>query len=146
MPLTPAETALVDRALSIIETFSPSTPPRITDHCVGSAVLCSDGTIYTGINVFHFAGGPCAENVALSNATAAGVPSAISPGFGSSPHATHIVAVRIPDRTVVNPCGRCRQMLMDYYPDISVIIKDGDELRTATVYELLPFAYTTRKL
>ncbi len=31
--------------------------------------------------------------------------------------------------------------MSDYYPDIKVIIKDGEELRTLTVDELLPFAY-----
>lgn len=84
---------------------------------------------------------------------------------------THIVAVgNIPPfvsgksgkRGVVSPCGRCRQMLMDYYPCIQVIVPDpavvgeGDEggeggegvgpgLRTVGMQELLPFAYVGRR-
>jgi cytidine deaminase len=34
-------------------------------------------------------------------------------------------------------------MLLDYYPDIEVIIKDGEELRVAGTKELLPFAYVS---
>jgi cytidine deaminase len=33
--------------------------------------------------------------------------------------------------------------MFDYYPDIKVIIKDGEGLRTVTVDELLPFAYVS---
>ncbi len=33
--------------------------------------------------------------------------------------------------------------MFDWYPHIKVIIKDGNELRTATVDELLPFAYVS---
>ena len=36
-------------------------------------------------------------------------------------------------------------MLFDYYPEMEVIIKDGEELRTAAIFELLPFAYNPRK-
>jgi cytidine deaminase len=54
------------------------------------------------------------------------------------------VAVANDQRGVINPCGRCRQLLFDQYPDIKVIIKDGEGgLRTATVDELLPFAYVS---
>ena len=44
---------------------------------------------------------------------------------------------------VINPCGRCRQHMFDYYPDIKVIITDGKELRVAGVDELIPFAYVS---
>jgi cytidine deaminase len=93
--------------------------------------------------VFHFAGGPCGENVALANAAAAGVASALTPGVTPTSILTTIVAVANDQRGVINPCGRCRQMLLDYYPDIEVIIKDGEELRLAGTKELLPFAYVS---
>lgn len=95
--------------------------------------------------MFHFSGGPCAENTAVANATAAGVGSALSPGVGDSTRLTTIVAVANENRGVISPCGRCRQMMFDYYPDIQVIIKDGEGLRTAGIPELLPFGYVTRK-
>lgn len=129
---------------------------------VGAAALSADGhTIFTGINVTHFNGGPCAELVVLGQAAAGGcgVPGAL----------THMVAVRNDGRTVLSPCGRCRQVLMDLQPDIRVVVDtarkgggtgappgggqavasggDGGEggglgsLRVVTMDELLPFAY-----
>lgn len=81
----------------------------------------------------------------MANAAAAGVSSALNPGFGEKARLTTIVAVANEGRGVISPCGRCRQMMFDYYPDIQVIIKDGEELRTASMQELLPFAYVNRK-
>ena len=95
--------------------------------------------------MFHFSGGPCAENIAVANATASGVGSSQSPGIGDGAKLTTIVAVANEGRGVISPCGRCRQLLFDYYPDIQVIIKDGEELRIATIPELLPFGYVARK-
>jgi cytidine deaminase len=69
MPLTPTETSLIDAANAVIDAVPRGTVERrITDHTVGSAVLCSDGRIFTGVNVFHFSGGPCGENIAFANA------------------------------------------------------------------------------
>lgn len=34
-------------------------------------------------------------------------------------------------------------MMFDYYPDIRVIIRDGEDLKTVTIVELLPFAYVS---
>jgi cytidine deaminase len=161
MPLTPAEGSIIDAANAVIDAVPRGTVERrITDHTVGSAALCSDGRIFTGINLFHFAGGPCAENVVFANAAvckclsaewsiltglfqAAGVASALSPGIGDGARLTHVVAVANDKRGVISPCGRCRQLMFDYYPDIKVIVKDGEELRTASVEELLPFAYVS---
>jgi cytidine deaminase len=91
--------------------------------------------------VFHFSGGPCAENVALANATAAGVASAMSPGVGDGARLTTIVAVANDERGVISPCGRCRQMMFDFYPDIQVIVRVGSEQKLVGVGELLPYAY-----
>lgn len=96
------------------------------------------------MNVFHFSGGPCAENVAFANAAAAGVASANSPGIGDE-RLICCVAVANDQRGVISPCGRCRQMMSDYYPDIKVIVKDGETLKTVTVADLLPYAYVILK-
>ncbi len=122
---------------------------------VGCAVLSSAGRIFTGINVFHFAGGPCAENVAFANAGAGGVSSVYSPGVLIKDVEENLVketliacvAVASDQRGVINPCGRCRQMMIDYYPRIRVIVKNVEgELFTVSTEELLPYAYviTTR--
>jgi cytidine deaminase len=81
--------------------------------------------VFTGLNVFHFAGGPCAELVVIGAAAAEGVYELAS-----------IVAV---DKTgVITPCGRCRQVLSDLMPHVRVIV---DEHQAVTVATLLPSAY-----
>jgi cytidine deaminase len=146
MPLTPLEESLVHAATAAIDVVPCGTPIRPNiHHTVASAALCSDGRIFTGINMHHFTGGPCAEPVVFANAAAGGVASGSSPGFGSpqgrGPKLTHVVAVANNARGVISPCGRCRQMMLDFHPDIKVIVKDGNGLRTVNVAELLPFAY-----
>jgi len=101
-------------------------------HLVGAACLTSDGKIIPGVNVAHYTGGPCAEPVAIGAAAA----------LGYLPHRlTHMVAVGHRGRGVVNPCGRCRQQLLDLSPDIHVLVRDGDEVKEVSVAELLPLPY-----
>ena len=52
-----------------------------------------------------------------------------------------IVAVGDRDRGVVPPCGRCRQVLLDYFPTIGVIVGEGDRVRTVPIADLLPATY-----
>ncbi|KAF4254170.1 hypothetical protein KXV68_001984 [Aspergillus fumigatus] len=125
MPLAPQETTLVDTATSIITRI-----PVSDTHSVASAARSTDGRIFTGVNVYHFTGGPCAELVVLGSAAAAG-----------ATHLTHIVAVGNENRGVISPCGRCRQTLIDLHPGIQVIVLDQGEPRAVRVEELLPFAY-----
>ncbi|MFC8797622.1 ASCH domain-containing protein [Promicromonospora sp. NPDC057138] len=95
---------------------------------VASAVMDIHGDIYTGVNVFHFTGGPCAELVALGVAASA----------GAGPIA-EIVAVGDEDRGVMPPCGRCRQVLLDQQPDTRVIVPDSDGSSSVPARELLPY-------
>ncbi|KAL3475222.1 cytidine deaminase-like protein [Aspergillus californicus] len=122
MPLTTEELALVETATTTINNISLS-----EDYSVGSAALASDGRIFSGVNVYHFTGGPCAELVVLGVAAAAGVE-----------RLTHIVAVGNNDRGILSPCGRCRQVLLDLQPDIQVIVNSRQAVPIA---ELLPSSY-----
>jgi cytidine deaminase len=69
------------------------------------------------------------------------VASAVSPGVVDGGRLTTIVAVTYDERGVINPCGRCRQTMFDYYPDIEVIVRDGAELKVVRIDELIPHAY-----
>ncbi|MFI9272707.1 cytidine deaminase family protein [Kitasatospora sp. NPDC052896] len=99
-------------------------------HTVAAAARTRDGRIVTGVNAFHFTGGPCAELVVIGAAVAQGVR-----------ELTAMVAVADRGRGVIPPCGRCRQVLLDYYPELTVIINTGGWLRCVPVRELLPEAY-----
>lgn len=126
MDLTTSEQNLVDTATSTINNIPPS-----DYHSVSSAALSSDGRIFTGVNVYHFNGGPCAELVVLGVAAAEGVE-----------NLTHIVAVGSNGRGVLNPCGRCRQVLCDLHPGIKVIVQEKEGRRVVVdSASLLPFSY-----
>lgn len=98
-------------------------------HTVAAAVRLRDGRVVTGLNLYHFTGGPCGELVALANAAAAGG------------EVECIVAVGAGSRGVLSPCGRCRQVLLELWPDAEVIVADGAALVRRGVRELLPLGF-----
>ncbi|MFJ4989313.1 cytidine deaminase [Streptomyces sp. NPDC088732] len=100
------------------------------NHTMAAAGRTEDGRIVTAVNTYHFTGGPCAELVLIGIAAAQG-----------SYALRTIVAVGDRDRGVVPPCGRCRQVLLDYFPAVDVIVGNGDRLRAVPIAELLPESY-----
>jgi cytidine deaminase len=117
--------ALVDAARSVLRAHGDGDV-----HTVAAAVLDEDGRIHVGLNLYHFTGGPCAELVALAVARAAG---ARAPRL--------IVAVGDAGRGVLAPCGRDRQVLADYFPDIHVVAPVDGEPRAVPIGDLLPHTY-----
>ncbi|SEO19675.1 cytidine/deoxycytidylate deaminase family protein [Actinacidiphila rubida] len=100
---------------------------RGDQHTMAAAARARDGRIFTAVNAYHFTGGPCAELVVLGTAAAQG-----------AYELDTIVAVGDRDRGVVPPCGRCRQVLLDYFPDLHVIVGPAD---VRPVADLLPATY-----
>ncbi|CEL04142.1 hypothetical protein ASPCAL05274 [Aspergillus calidoustus] len=127
MPLTAQEVALVETATTTINSI-----PLSEDYSVASTVLSADGRVFSGVNVYHFTGGPCAELVVLGIAAAAG-----------ATKLTHIVAVGNEGRGILSPCGRCRQVLIDLQPEIQVIIGQRGSESVVPITELLPSWYST---
>jgi cytidine deaminase len=96
---------------------------------VGAAVRCADGTIVTGSNVESptVLQSACAERVALLKA--------LSDGQRAFTH----IAIIAAKRPAVPPCGLCRQMLMEFAPELIVITADAaGEPRQRPLIELLP--------
>lgn len=123
------ELALIEAARNTIDATTDAGPDEDGIHTMGAAVRAEDGRVFTGVNLYHFTGGPCAELVALGAARA-----------GGATRITHIVAVGNHGRGPVGPCGRDRQILFDYYPGIRVILPTRDGVRSVTVDDLLPVA------
>jgi cytidine deaminase len=123
--LTTPEQRVLDAALDIAARL-PADGTYL--NTVASVVMDVHGDIYTGVNVAHFTGGPCAELVALGVAAAA----------GAGP-ISQIVAAGDENRGVMPPCGRCRQVLLDQQPDCLVIVPGGDGPITVPARELLPY-------
>jgi cytidine deaminase len=97
-------------------------------HTVAAASCDAAGRVSTGLSIYHFTGGICAEMVALANLVAG----------GSAP--VLLVAVGDGDRGVLAPCGRCRQVLLDLTPDVAVALRD----EVVGIRDLLPRAYVPR--
>lgn len=95
---------------------------------MGAAVL-ADGRMFGGVNLYHFTGGPCAELVALGAARAQG-----------AREPTCIVAVGNCGRGIFGPCGRDRQIFVDYHPAMRVIVPTPDGPRSVLAADLLPLA------
>ena len=128
-PLEPVEAGLVEAAARAIGAATDAGPGEDGIHTMGAAVLADDGRVFVGVNLYHFTGGPCAELVALATARA-----------GGARRLTHIVAVGNHGRGPVGPCGRDRQVLFDYHPDIRVILPTTDGARSVTISDLMPLA------
>ena len=97
---------------------------------VGAALLCRDGTVFTGCNVENAAFGStiCAERTALLKAVSEG-------------HREDWVAIAIAGRggDYCWPCGACRQMLYEFSPDLEILVARGDhQFVKYTLRQLLP--------
>lgn len=120
----------VDHELVRAATEVARTRCRGDNHTVAAAARARDGRIITAVNAYHFTGGPCAELVLIGAAAAQG-----------AYELDTIVAVGDRERGIVPPCGRCRQVLLDYFPTIEVIVGTGDGPRAFSVADLLPESY-----
>jgi cytidine deaminase len=122
--LTPEDLELIEFARQIVDA---NTDGEDGVHTMGAAVRGIDGTMYGGINLYHFTGGPCAELVALGHARASG-----------ARELSAIVTVGNCGRGPVGPCGRDRQILFDYHPGIRVILPTAEGIRSVKITDLMP--------
>ena len=120
--------ALVDMAFAMLErSYVP-----YSHFPVGAALLCEDGTVYTGCNVENAAYGStiCAERTALVKAVSE----------GRKRFAAIAIAGRSEDYCW--PCGACRQMLYEFAPDLLVLAVRGDgQFAQAALRDLLPHGF-----
>ncbi|MBE6725735.1 MAG: cytidine deaminase [Ruminococcaceae bacterium] len=108
---------------------------------VGAALLCADGTVYTGCNIENAAYGPtvCAERVAFFSAVRDGerefVKIAVVGGLeGKIVSFTH-------------PCGVCRQVMREFCrDDFEILAFDGKTVRSSTLIEMLPDSFSPSDL
>lgn len=126
--LTKTDRELIEKGLN---TLRANFDDGVYHHTVGCAVLCKNGNIYTGVNCdgIH---GSCAEYITIGAAISAG-----ERDFDT------IVAVHEKAlNCIIPPCGNCRQMLFEYYPEILVIVNDesGRPIKVRAS-DLLPFAW-----
>ncbi|WP_314252901.1 cytidine deaminase [Streptomyces sp. DSM 40907] len=124
-PLHPVDHELIEAATHIARTRCHG-----DNHTVAAAARARDGRIITAVNAYHFTGGPCAELVLIGTAATQGAYVLDT-----------IVAVGDRDRGIIPPCGRCRQVLLDYFPAVEVIVGTVDLPRSLSITGLLPESY-----
>ena len=125
--------ALRERAFAAMENaYAPYSGFR-----VGAALLGTDGSIAVGCNVENvsYPAGLCAERAAVAAAVTGGV--------------TEFAAIVIATEadTPTPPCGICRQVLMEFAPQIAVcsVTRGGAESQWS-LSDLLPQAFTPTSL
>lgn len=104
---------------------------------VGAAILCDDGSVYSGCNVENasFGATNCAERTAVFKAVSEGKKkiSAVAVVGGKDGKV----------RETFPPCGICRQVLSEFATeDMRVIIFDGENIYTHNFFDMLPFSFT----
>ena len=108
---------------------------------VGAALLCADGTVYTGCNIENAAYGPtnCAERTAFFQAVYDGKRDFVSIAVCGGKDG--IITDIFP------PCGVCRQVMREFCrDDFLIYMADaGDGYETRTLAQLLPFGFSARE-
>lgn len=104
---------------------------------VGAALLCADGTVYTGCNVegASFGNTICAERTALVKAVSDG-----------KREFTVLAVIGDTDGPCA-PCGICRQMLYEFAPELLVLCAGkGRAYEAVMLRSLLPYAFSKADL
>ncbi len=122
---------LIDKAIEVRnKAYAPYSKFK-----VGAAVLCQDGSVFTGCNVENASFGLtcCAERIAIFNAVAAG-----QKNFTA-------VAIALESQQLCSPCGACRQVMAEFGvdTDLDVIIcnLENGSIDITKLSDLLPQAF-----
>ena len=109
--------------------------------CVGAALLCKNGKIYTGCNIENAAYTPtnCAERTAIFKAVSEGE---------REFEAMAIVGGKAEEKGgFCAPCGVCRQVIAEFCgDDFKIILGNEEEFGVHTLGSQLPFSFTKKDL
>ena len=127
------ETELIERAHQAAQhAYAP-----YSGFAVGAALLSSDGEVFTGCNIENgsFGATCCAERTAFFKAVSEGV---------YDFDAIAVVGGKDGDFTsACPPCGICRQVMAEFCtPDFKIILRDGKNVQTYTLSDLLPLTFS----
>jgi cytidine deaminase len=106
---------------------------KYSDFLVGAALLTDGGQVFSGCNVENVSYGLtiCAERTAVFSAVAAGQ--------------RKFSMLAIASSGGVTPCGACRQVLVEFAPELPILLVDvrrPNESVEVNLRELLPGAFT----
>lgn len=130
------ESLIESAKLAMAQAYSP-----YSGYKVGAALLCADGTIYTGCNVENasFSATNCAERTAFFKAVSEGkrefIAMAICGGKDGEIEG------------IFPPCGVCRQVMREFCKDdfeIHLVTKTG--VQCFTLGQLLPMSFSPENI
>lgn len=99
---------------------------------VGSALITENGKIFTGCNIENVSLGLsiCAERVAIFKAVAEGIKD------------IRAIAVIGDTEEPCTPCGACRQVMMEFAPDMKVVMANlHNKIKIKKARDLLPDSF-----
>ncbi len=100
---------------------------------VGAALLCADGTVFTGCNIENASYGAsnCAERTAVFKA--------VSEGYRDF----SAIAIVSSNGGETFPCGICRQVLAEFAPNIRVILLNKENIPVSYKFqEIMPYIFS----
>ena len=106
---------------------------------VGAALLCKDGTVFTGCNIENasFGATNCAERTAFFSAVFAGEREFEAIAIVGGPEDTE-------NHRFCPPCGICRQVMREFCDlDFKIYLENGEgHFFEASLEEMLPFSFS----
>ena len=105
---------------------------------VGAAIICANGSIYTGCNIENASYGAtlCAERVAIGKAISDGEKDFLA------------IAIVGSGNDYCYPCGICRQVMSEFCQgDFKILLPlDNKETKEMSLKELLPYSFTDENM
>lgn len=124
---------IIQKMINLAKEASEKAYSPYSGYKVGASIMTKTGKIYTGCNIENasFGATVCAERVAIFKA--------ISEGEKDF----EILAVYVNDKNnIPSPCGICRQVMMEFTPNLNIILSNGVEYKIYKLDELLPYPFT----
>lgn len=102
-------------------------------YSVGAALVTADDQLVTGCNVENSSYGltMCAERNAIFRAVAE---------FGKDVRPV-VLAVALESGDPISPCGACRQVMVEFNPDLVVVFRSPAGVEERSARDLLPDAF-----
>lgn len=108
-----------------------------SEFCVGAALLCKDGTVYTGCNIENASYGACncAERTAIFKA--------VSEGAGDFEAIAIVGGKQGEPIDFCPPCGICRQVMTEFcdLDRFRIVLSNGEEEKIFTLREMIPHSF-----
>ena len=128
---------LVEKAISARDAcYAP-----YSNFAVGAALLCADGTVFTGANIENASFSPtiCAERVAFFSAIHNGHKDFVAIAIVGG-NAGAAISEFCP------PCGVCRQVMSEFCKgDFRIVLSNGNTDKIMTLDEILPTRFDLLK-